>query len=86
MRVAAPADFFDLFPDRVGGAVPGATIRGCGMEFVLDDAKADLVGEGIDVALRAAHFVDDNLIGHKIVATHFDLVASPAVSASQRHS
>jgi LysR family transcriptional regulator AphB len=47
------------------------------MEFVLDDAKADLVGEGIDVALRAAHFVDDNLIGHKIVATQFDLVASP---------
>jgi DNA-binding transcriptional LysR family regulator len=45
---------------------------------VLDDAKADLVGEGIDVALRAAHFVDDNLIGHKIVTTHFDLVASPA--------
>ncbi len=53
------------------------------MEFLLDDAKADLVGEGIDVALRAAHLVDDNLVGHKIIATHFDLVASPSYLAAR---
>ena len=77
VRVAAPADFFDLFPiEWVAQFLQDhPRVR---LEFVLDDAKADLVGEGIDVALRAAHFMDDNLIGHKIVATQFDLVASPA--------
>ena len=77
IRVAAPADFFDLFPIEWVAQFLRDHPR-VRMEFVLDDAKADLVGEGIDVAFRAAHFVDDNLIGHKIVATQFDLVASPA--------
>jgi len=36
------------------------------------------VGEGIDVAFRGAQFVDDHLTGQKIVATQFELVASPA--------
>jgi DNA-binding transcriptional LysR family regulator len=77
VRVAAPADFFDLFPIEWIAEFMDEHPR-VRMEFVLSDAKADLVGEGIDVALRAAHFVDENLIGHKIVATQFDLVASPA--------
>jgi DNA-binding transcriptional LysR family regulator len=77
IRVAAPADFFDLFPIEWVAQFLEAHPR-VRMEFVLDDAKADLVGEGIDVALRAAHYVDDNLIGQKIVATQFDLVASRA--------
>jgi len=80
VRVAAPADFFDLFPiEWVAKFLQDhPRVR---MEFVLDDAKADLVGEGIDVALRAAHYVDENLIAHKIVATQFDLIASPAYLA-----
>jgi len=82
IRVAAPADFFDLFAIEWVAQFLEAHPR-VRMEFVLDDAKADLVGEGIDVALRAAHFVDDNLIGHKIVATQFDLVASPAYLAAR---
>ena len=77
VRVAAPADFFDLFPIEWVAQFMADHPR-VRMEFILDDAKADLVGDGIDVALRAAHFVDDNLIGHKIVATHFELVASPS--------
>lgn len=82
VRVAAPADFFDLFPIEwiVQFLDTHPRVR---LEFVLDDAKADLIGEGIDVALRAAHFVDDNLIGHKIVTTQFDLVASPAYLAAR---
>jgi len=82
IRVAAPADLFDLFLIEWVVQFLDAHPR-VRMEFVLDDAKADLVGEGIDVALRAAHFVDDNLIGHKIVATHFDLVAGPAYLAAR---
>jgi DNA-binding transcriptional LysR family regulator len=82
IRVAAPADFFDLFQIEWVAEFLAAypQVR---MEFVLDDAKADLVGDGIDVALRAAHLVDDNLIGHKIIATQFDLVASPAYLAAR---
>ena len=82
IRVAAPADFFDLFQIEWVAEFLAAypQVR---MEFVLDDAKADMVGEGIDVALRAAHLVDDNLIGHKIITTHFDLVASPSYLAAR---
>ena len=82
IRVATPADFFDLFPIEWVAEFLAAhpQVR---MEFVLDDAKADLVGDGIDVALRAGHLVDGNHIGHKIIATHFDLVASPAYLAAR---
>jgi DNA-binding transcriptional LysR family regulator len=82
IRVAAPADFFDLFPIEWAAEFLAAypQVR---MEFVLDDAKADLVGEGIDVALRAGHLVDGNHVGHKIIASHFDLVASPSYLAAR---
>jgi DNA-binding transcriptional LysR family regulator len=82
IRVAAPADFFDLLQIEWVAEFLAAhpQVR---MEFVLDDAKADLVGEGIDVALRAGHLVDGNHIGHKIIATHFDLVASPSYLAAR---
>jgi DNA-binding transcriptional LysR family regulator len=77
VRVAAPADFFDLFPiewvSEFLTAFPQVRL-----EFVLEDAKTDLVGEGIDVALRAAHLVDSNHIGQRLFRTHFGLVASPA--------
>src|SRR3954463_6348626 len=77
IRVAAPAGFFDLFPIEWVAQFLHDHPR-VRMEFVLDDAKADLVGEGIDVAFRGAHFVDDHLMGQKIVATQFELVASPS--------
>ena len=77
IRVAAPAGFFDLFPIEWVAQFLHDHPR-VRMEFVLDDAKADLVGEGIDVAFRGAQFVDDHLTGQKIVATQFELVASPA--------
>jgi DNA-binding transcriptional LysR family regulator len=77
IRVAAPADFFDLFHiDWIAQfltAYPKVRV-----EFVLDDAKADLVGESIDVALRAKHLVDANHVAHRLITTHFGLVASPA--------
>ena len=82
IRVAAPADFFDLFQIEWVAEFLGAypQVR---MEFVLDDAKADLVGEGIDVAFRAAHLIEDNYVGHRVVATHFGLVASPSYLAKR---
>jgi len=82
VRVAAPADFFDLFQmEWIAEFL--ATYPRVRMEFVLDDAKTDLVGEGIDVAIRAAHMVDRNHVGHKLVTTDFGLFASPSYLASR---
>jgi DNA-binding transcriptional LysR family regulator len=82
VRVAAPADYFDLFPmewvSEFLSAYPQVRL-----EFLLSDAKADLVGEGIDVAFRAAHLIDGNHVGHRILATYFELVASPAYLAAR---
>ena len=82
VRVAAPADFFDLFQIDWIAEFLAAQPR-VRMEFVLDDAKTDLVGESIDVALRAAHLVDGNHVGHKLVTTFFGLVASPSYLAAR---
>jgi len=80
VRVAAPADFFDLFSiDWVAAFL--ADHPQVNLEFVLDDAKTDLIGESIDVALRAAHLVDGNHVGHKLITTHFGFVASPSYLA-----
>ena len=82
VRVAAPADFFDLFQiDWVAEFL--AAYPRVRMEFMLDDAKTDLVGESIDVALRAEHLVGRNHVGHKLVSTYFGLVASPSYLAAR---
>jgi DNA-binding transcriptional LysR family regulator len=80
IRVAAPADFFDLFHIEWIAEFLEAYPR-VRLEFVLDDAKADLIGESIDVALRAKHLVDGNHMGRKLITTHFALVASPSYIA-----
>jgi DNA-binding transcriptional LysR family regulator len=82
VRVAAPADFFDLFQiDWIAEFL--AVHPRMRMEFVLDDAKTDLVGEGIDVAIRAAHLVDQNHVGHRLVTSDFGFVASPSYLAAR---
>jgi DNA-binding transcriptional LysR family regulator len=82
VRVAAPADFFDLFAlDWVAQFL--ATYPEVRMEFVLDDAKADLIGQSIDVAFRAGHLIDGHHVGHKLVKTKFGLVASPSYLAAR---
>ena len=51
MRIAAAADFFNWFQmDWVAEFL--ATHPKVRLEFVLSDARADLVAEGIDVAIR----------------------------------
>jgi DNA-binding transcriptional LysR family regulator len=75
VRVAAPADFLDLFTlDTL--ALFLRTYPQVRVEFVLDDAKADLVAESIDVAIRAAHLVEGSLPRQKLLETEFRLVAS----------
>jgi DNA-binding transcriptional LysR family regulator len=76
VRAAAPTDFFDVFKLEwiAEFLARHPKVR---LEFVLDDAKTDLIAASIDVAFRAAHLVEARHIGHKLTSTHFGLVASP---------
>lgn len=80
IRVAAPSGIFDLFPVESIAEFLAAypKIR---LEFVLEDAKTDLVAESIDLAFRAGHMVDSNTVARKLIETHFSLVASPSYLA-----
>lgn len=81
VRVAVPADFFNWFPvseiSRFCSANP--RIR---LEFELDDARVDLLGHGIDVALRSGD-QDLSLVARQIGTSHAKLVASPDYLSSR---
>ena len=76
IRVAAPADFLDLFSIewvaeflRVHPKVK--------IDFVLSDARADLIGEGIDVAFRGGFAQASALVYRRLSTQYFEFVASP---------
>jgi DNA-binding transcriptional LysR family regulator len=77
IRVAAPADFLDLFSvDWVAeflAAHPKVKI-----DFVLSDARADLIGEAIDVAFRGGSAQVVPSVYRRLSTQYFKLVASPA--------
>ncbi|MEA9579818.1 LysR family transcriptional regulator [Xanthomonas nasturtii] len=77
VRVAAPADFLDFFRIEWVGEFLAAHPR-VRLEFVLSDAKADLIAERIDVAFRGGTLPDLGYVGRQILADNSDLlVASP---------
>jgi DNA-binding transcriptional LysR family regulator len=47
------------------------------VEFILTDEKQDLVGDGIDVALRVGSLADSSVVARKIGVVHRILAASP---------
>lgn len=79
LRVAAPNDY---------GAISVApvvaefcqTYPDCRVELILSDAKADLVAEEIDVAIRVGWLVDSALHARKLRSFHQILVASAKFS------
>ncbi|MFZ6765752.1 LysR substrate-binding domain-containing protein [Undibacterium sp. Di26W] len=82
IRVAAPADFFDFFlMDWTADFL--AKYPKVLVEFILSDAKTDLIAERIDVAFRGGSMQDSGYIGRQ---TQCDgnqcLVASPAYIAA----
>ena len=82
VRVAAPADFFDWFRmDWVTEFL--STYPKVRLEFVLNDARADLVAEGIDVALRGGKVTEPTLIARRIGSNRACMVASPAYLAAR---
>ena len=82
VRVAAPTDFFDVFRLEWIAEFLGMHPK-LRMEFLLDDAKTDLIGASIDVAFRAKHLVDAWHVGHRLFETSFGLVASPSYVAER---
>ena len=77
VRIAAPADFLDFFKIEwvVQFLEQHPKVR---LNFVLNDARADLIGEAIDVAFRGSSVSDRQLVFRRLMNQPFQLVASPA--------
>lgn len=83
VRVAATADFFDFFPMAWVADFLAAHPR-VRLDFVLSDAKADLIAEQIDVAFRGGPLRDSGYVGRQLLRARSDgMVASPAYLAAR---
>lgn len=83
IRVAATADFFDFFPMEWVADFLAAhpLVR---IDFVLSDAKADLIAEQIDIAFRGGALPDSGYVARKLLNARTDgMVASPAYIAAR---
>jgi DNA-binding transcriptional LysR family regulator len=78
VRVAAPADFFDFFSMEWVSEFLAMYPR-VRLEFVLSDAKSDLIADRIDVAFRGGPLTDSGYVGRQLSTAHSEgMVASPA--------
>jgi DNA-binding transcriptional LysR family regulator len=83
VRVAAPADFFDFFQMEWVSEFLAVHPR-VRFDFVLSDAKADLIAEQIDVAFRGGSLRDSGYVGRQILDPRsVGMVASPAYLAAR---
>src|SRR5258706_5572726 len=82
VRVAAPADFFNIFRLELIAEFLDANPK-VRLEFVLSDERADLIEQGIDVAIRAGEVLEPTLIARRIGTGRVTLVASPAYLAAR---
>ena len=76
VRVAAPADFFDWFQMAWVSEFLEANPQ-VALEFVLNDARADLIAEGIDIAIRSGKAIEPALVVRRLGTSRAMLVASP---------
>jgi DNA-binding transcriptional LysR family regulator len=82
VRVAAPADFLDFF--KIDWVSEFLTLyRKVRLEFVLSDARADLIEEAIDVAFRGGTVADDQWVFRRLMSQSFMLVASPSYAQAR---
>ena len=76
VRVAATAGFFDVFAmEHIAEFL--ALYPRIRLEFLLDDAKTDLIAESIDVAFRSGRLLKSSSVGKKLIEAPSILVASP---------
>jgi LysR family transcriptional regulator AphB len=76
VRVAVPADFFDVFHMEFVARFL-AQYPKIQLEFMLSDNRVDLIAEGIDLAFRAGVLPDSSLVARKIFIGSRLLAASP---------
>ncbi|NIF69355.1 LysR family transcriptional regulator [Burkholderia sp. Ap-962] len=82
LRVALPGDFFHIFP--VAWITEFlATYPQVNLEFLIDDARADLVTHAVDVALRPDSLLEENDVRRVLTSTPRRLVAAPAYLAAR---
>jgi DNA-binding transcriptional LysR family regulator len=82
VRIAAPADFLDFF--KIEWVMEFlARYPKVRLDFVLNDARADLIGESIDVAFRGGPASDQHPIFRRLMPQSVMLVASPAYTRSR---
>lgn len=81
VRVAAPVDFFNWFPAEAVSRFIARYPR-VRLEFELNDARIDLLGESIDVAMRGGDR-DPSLFARKLGTSYQALVASPGYLAAR---
>ncbi len=83
VRVAATADFFDFFSMEWTAEFLAAYPR-VRLDFVLSDAKSDLIADRIDIAIRGGPLDDSGFVARPIHGESSDgLVASPAYLAAR---
>lgn len=75
LRLGTPVAFGRL---HVAPLMPGFLERhpGVGVELVMDDGFVDLVGEGLDLAVRVGHLADPSLVARPIGTTRRVTVAA----------
>lgn len=76
IRVAVPADFFDVFLMSFVASFLQRYPR-IQLEFLLSDTRMDLIAEGVDLAFRAGELPDSSLVARKILTGSRLLAASP---------
>jgi DNA-binding transcriptional LysR family regulator len=76
VRIAAPVDFFDVFPMTWIREFMRANPK-IQLDFVVGDAAIDLIAQGIDIAFRAGVLPDSSYVIRKISDAFAVLVASP---------
>ena len=82
VRVAAPADFLDFF--KIEWVTQFLALHPkVRLDFVLSDARADLIGEAIDVAFRGGFVSDQQPVYRRLMPQTVVLVASPAYIRSR---
>jgi len=82
LRVAAPADFFEVFKmSFVADFI--ARYPKVSLDFVLSDQRIDLIAEGVDLAFRSGVMSDSSLVARKINPGCRVLAASPRYLKTQ---
>jgi DNA-binding transcriptional LysR family regulator len=83
VRVAAPADFLDLFVMEWIAEFLSTHPR-IRLALVLSDSNADLIADRFDVAFRGGPLEDSEYVGRQVLSAGNDgLVASPAYLAAR---